>query len=67
MFCLLGLFGPLTLAEADTRAAAVLVDEFDAGPPIVAQRCRLLARLVNPSIKCRCSNEGEVMTDAVNL
>jgi predicted nucleic acid-binding protein len=25
------LFGPLTLAEADTRAAAVLVDEFDAG------------------------------------
>jgi hypothetical protein len=23
------LFGPLTLAEADTRAAAVLVDEFD--------------------------------------
>jgi hypothetical protein len=25
------LFGPLTLAKADTRAAAVLVDEFDAG------------------------------------
>ena len=28
---LLGLFGPLTLAEADTWAATVLVDEFDAG------------------------------------
>jgi len=27
---LIGLFGPLTLAKADTRAAAVLVDEFDA-------------------------------------
>jgi hypothetical protein len=25
------LFRPLTFAEADTRAAAVLVDEFDAG------------------------------------
>jgi hypothetical protein len=31
LFWLLGLFGPLTLAETDTRAAAVLVDEFDAG------------------------------------
>ena len=28
---LLGLFGPLTLAEADTWATAVLVDELDAG------------------------------------
>ena len=28
---LLGLFGPLTLAKADARAAAVLVDELDAG------------------------------------
>jgi len=28
---LLGSFGLLTLAKADTRAAAVLVDEFDAG------------------------------------
>jgi hypothetical protein len=27
---LLGLFGPLTLAQTDARAAAVLVDEFDA-------------------------------------
>jgi hypothetical protein len=27
--CLLGLFGPLALAKADTRAAAILVDEFD--------------------------------------
>jgi hypothetical protein len=30
-FRLLGLLRPLTLAEADTRATAVLVDEFDAG------------------------------------
>jgi hypothetical protein len=29
-FFLLGLFGPLTLAQADTQAAAVLVDEFEA-------------------------------------
>jgi hypothetical protein len=26
------LFGPLTLAQTDARAAAVLVDEFDVGP-----------------------------------
>ena len=26
---LLGLFGPLTLAETDVRAAAVLIDEFE--------------------------------------
>jgi hypothetical protein len=29
--CLLGSFSPLTLAETDPRAAAVLVEEFDAG------------------------------------
>ena len=29
---LLGLFGPLTLAEPDPRAAAVLVDEFGIAP-----------------------------------
>ena len=28
-----GLFGPLTLAETNPWAAAVLVDEFDAGKP----------------------------------
>jgi hypothetical protein len=35
---LFGLLGPLTLAEADTRAAAVLVDELDAGREHVSYR-----------------------------
>jgi hypothetical protein len=31
-FGLFGLFQPLTLAQAHARVAAVLVDEFNAGP-----------------------------------
>ena len=43
--CLLvRLFCPLTLAEADTRAAAVLVDEFDAGKFEARMNCPCVDR-----------------------
>jgi hypothetical protein len=43
-FCLLSLFGPLTLAETDPWAAAVRVDEFDAGHFIAASSWAVIRR-----------------------